>query len=75
MYWIGLKRGYLHYNISAPGWAKHAWSTIFAPWNAESTTFVYNYRGKIDPKKVLAKVEEYEVSSICAPPTVWRLLL
>jgi acetyl-CoA synthetase len=75
MYWIGLKRGYLHYNISAPGWAKHAWSTMFAPWNAEATTFVYNYRGKFDPKKVLEKVEEYEVDSICAPPTVWRLFL
>lgn len=75
MYWIGLKRGYLHYNISAPGWAKHAWSTIFAPWNAGATTFVYNYKGKFDPKKVLSKIEEYGVNSLCAPPTVWRLFL
>ncbi|MEM2949739.1 MAG: AMP-binding protein [Nitrososphaeria archaeon] len=75
MYWIGLKRGYLHYNISAPGWAKHAWSSIFAPWNAGATTFVYNYKGKFDPKKILSKIEEYEVDSLCAPPTVWRILL
>jgi len=75
MYWIGLKKGDLHYNISAPGWAKHAWSTIFATWNAEGTTFLYNYKGKFDPKKVLSMIESYEIKTLCAPPTVWRLFL
>jgi len=75
MYWLGLKPGDLHYNVSAPGWAKYAWSSIFGAWNAEATTFVYNYSGRFDPKKVLNVVEEYKVNTICAPPTVWRHLL
>jgi acetyl-CoA synthetase len=75
MYWIGLKPGDLHYNISAPGWAKHAWSTIFAAWNAEATTFVYTYAGKFDARKTLEKIEEYEIKTLCAPPTVLRLFL
>lgn len=75
MYWIGLRPGDLHYNISAPGWAKHAWSTIFAVWNAEATSFVYNYSGKFDATKVLKAIEEQQVTTLCAPPTVWRFLL
>jgi acetyl-CoA synthetase len=75
MYWIGLKKGDRHYNVSAPGWAKHAWSTIFAVWNAEGTSFVYNYTGRFDPKKVLKLIEEHEINTLCAPPTVWRFLL
>ena len=75
MYWIGLKKGDLHYNISAPGWAKHAWSTIFAAWNAEATSFVYNYVGKFDSKRTLERIAKHEVTTLCAPPTVWRLFL
>ena len=43
MYWIGLKPGDIHLNISSPGWAKHAWSCFFAPWNAGACVFIYNY--------------------------------
>ncbi len=76
MYWIGLgRRGDRHYNISAPGWAKHAWSTIFSVWNAEATSFVYNYTGRFDHKKVLKLIEDHEISTLCAPPTVWRFML
>jgi acetyl-CoA synthetase len=38
MYWIGLRPDDVHLNISSPGWAKHAWSSFFAPWNAGATT-------------------------------------
>lgn len=75
MYWIGLKKGDQHYNVSAPGWAKHAWSTIFSVWNAEATSFVYNYSGRFDHRKVLKLIEKHEISTLCAPPTVWRFLL
>ncbi|HUK28817.1 MAG TPA: AMP-binding protein [Candidatus Acidoferrales bacterium] len=75
MYWIGVKKGELHYNISAPGWAKYAYSSIFGAWNAEATTFLYNYSGRFDAKSVLDMVERYEVRTLCAPPTVWRFLL
>jgi acetyl-CoA synthetase len=43
MYFLGLQPGDIHLNISSPGWAKHAWSSFFAPWNAEATVFIYNY--------------------------------
>src|SRR3954452_12109506 len=43
MYWIGLEPGDVHLNISSPGWAKHAWSNVFAPWIAEATVLVVNY--------------------------------
>jgi acetyl-CoA synthetase len=75
MYWIGVKPGDLHYNVSAPGWAKYAWSSIFGVWNAEATTFVYNYSGRFNPKDVLKTIQDYEVNTLCAPPTVWRHLL
>ena len=74
MYWTGIRPGDLHYNIGAPGWAKHAWSSIFAVWNAEATTFVYNYTGRFNAKEVLQILEEHRVRTLCAPPTVWRFL-
>jgi acetyl-CoA synthetase len=42
MYWLGLRPGDVHLNISSPGWAKHAWSCFFAPWNAGATVFLFN---------------------------------
>lgn len=75
MYWIGARKGDVHYNISAPGWAKYAYSSIFGAWNAEATSFLYNYSGKFDPKRVLSVIESHDVRTLCAPPTVWRFLL
>jgi len=74
LYWIGLQEGDIHYNISSPGWAKHAWSSFFAPWNAGACIFVYNY-ARFDAKKVLNALVQYGVTTLCAPPTVWRLLI
>ena len=74
MYWIGLKPGDVHLNISSPGWAKHAWSCFFAPWNAGATVFVVN-QPRFDAKALLSVVERCGVSTLCAPPTVWRLLI
>jgi len=74
MYWIGVQKGDLHWNISSPGWAKHAWSCVFAPWNAGATTFVFNYR-RFDPLAVLDVLTRYRITTLCAPPTVWRMLI
>ncbi len=74
MYWIGLKPRDVHWNISSPGWAKHAWSCLFAPWNAGATVFVYNY-ARFDAKAVLAAIGRCGVTTMCAPPTVWRMLI
>jgi acetyl-CoA synthetase len=74
MYWIGLEPGDVHLNISSPGWAKHAWSNVFAPWNAEACVFIYNYT-RFDPPRLLAEMQRCGVTSFCAPPTVWRMLI
>jgi acetyl-CoA synthetase len=74
MYWIGLQTGDRHWNISSPGWAKHAWSSVFAPWNAEATVFIFNY-SRFNPKAVLDALVQHQVTTLCAPPTVWRMLI
>jgi acetyl-CoA synthetase len=74
MYWLGLKPGDVHLNISSPGWAKHAWSCFFAPWNAEATVFIAN-QPRFNAKALLDIVVRSGVTTLCAPPTVWRLLI
>jgi acetyl-CoA synthetase len=74
MYWIGLFPGDLHWNISSPGWAKHAWSCVFAPWNAGATVFVHNV-ARFDAAGALDALARHRVTTLCAPPTVWRLLI
>jgi acetyl-CoA synthetase len=73
MYWIGLQPGDRHLNISSPGWAKHAWSCLFAPWNAGATIVVFNY-ARFDAGALLDVMERVGVTTFCAPPTVWRML-
>src|SRR5476651_1579281 len=74
MYWLGLQPGDVHLNISSPGWAKHAWSCLFAPWNAGATVFVVN-QPRFDAKGLLATIARCGVTTLCAPPTVWRLFI
>jgi len=74
MYWLGLQPGDVHLNISSPGWAKHAWSCLFAPWNAGATVFLYNY-ARFDAKAMLGALVKHRVTTLCAPPTVWRMLI
>ncbi len=74
MYWIGLQPGDLHLNISSPGWAKHAWSCFFAPWNAGACIFIHN-TSRFSAAALLRVLEQYGVTSLCAPPTVWRMLI
>lgn len=74
MFWLGLRPGDVHLNISSPGWAKHAWSCFFAPWLAEATVLVHNYT-RFDADALLEVLREERVTSFCAPPTVWRMLI
>ncbi|NMG55520.1 AMP-binding protein [Aromatoleum aromaticum] len=74
MYWIGLLPNDLHMNISSPGWAKHAWSCFFAPWNAGACVFLYNYN-RFNAQDLLDVLVKYKVTTLCAPPTVWRMLI
>jgi acetyl-CoA synthetase len=74
MYWIGLKPGDVHLNISSPGWAKHAWSNFFAPWNAQATILILN-QSRFSAPGLLAALGDCGVTTFCAPPTVWRMLI
>jgi acetyl-CoA synthetase len=74
MYWLGLQPGDVHWTISSPGWAKHAWSCFFAPFDAQACVFIYNY-ARFDGPAVLDTVVKHGVRTLCAPPTVWRMLI
>jgi acetyl-CoA synthetase len=74
MYWQGVRPGDVHLNISSPGWAKHAWSNVFAPWNAGATVLVVN-QARFNAANLLDTVVRCGVTTFCAPPTVWRLLI
>lgn len=74
MYWLGLKPGDVHLNISSPGWGKHAWSSFYAPWNAGATIFIIN-QARFDARFTLDTLVRCGVTSLCAPPTVWRVLI
>jgi acetyl-CoA synthetase len=74
LYWLGLMPGDVHLNISSPGWAKHAWSCFFAPWNAEATILVVNQR-RFQAAPLLDTIRRAHVTTFCAPPTVWRMLI
>ena len=74
MYWLGLKPGDVHWTISSPGWAKHAWSCFFAPLNAQACVFIYNY-SRFNGPAILDTLVRHRVDTLCAPPTVWRMLI
>jgi acetyl-CoA synthetase len=74
MYWLGVRPGDVHMNISSPGWAKHAWSCFFAPWNAQATIFIANQK-RFNARGLLDTVVRCGVTTFCAPPTVWRMLI
>jgi acetyl-CoA synthetase len=74
LYWIGLQPGDTHLNISSPGWAKHAWSCVFAPWLAEATVLILD-QPRFDARTTLDALVREGVTTFCAPPTVWRMLI
>ena len=74
LYWLGLRPGDVHLNLSSPGWAKHAWSCVFAPWNAEATVLAYQYE-RFSARALLDQLVRARVTTFCAPPTVWRMLI
>jgi acetyl-CoA synthetase len=74
MYWLGVKPGDMHLNISSPGWAKHAYSCLFAPWNAGATVFIAN-QPRFNARGMLETIAANNVTTICAPPTVWRMFV
>src|SRR6185436_4846428 len=73
--WIGLTSADRHYNISQPGWAKFAWSSVFAPLNVGATVFVYKTPGRFMASDQLKIIQDHKITTLCAPPTALRLLI
>jgi acetyl-CoA synthetase len=74
MYWVGLREGDVHQNVSSPGWAKHALSSFFAPWNAGASVFVLE-QARFSAQRTVQWLKQAGVKTFCAPPTVWRLMI
>lgn len=73
-YWLDLKPGDLHWNLSDTGWAKAAWSSLFAPWLMGAAIFV-NHAPGFDPAATLDLLARFPITTLCAPPTAYRMFV
>ena len=74
-YWLDLRPGDIHWNISDTGWAKAAWSSLFGPWNMGATVFTYYKKGKFDPLLTIDVMQRYPITTFCGPPTAYRMMV
>lgn len=73
-YWLDLRENDMHWNVSDTGWAKAAWSSYFGPWHCGAALFVH-YSEQFDPIKTLELLSRYPVTTMCAAPTIYRMLV
>ena len=73
-FWHNLHEGSLHLTIADTGWAKAAWGKLYGQWLAGANIFVYDHE-KFTPADILHKIEQYRITSLCAPPTIYRFLI
>jgi len=71
---VGIRPGDIHHNLSAPGWAKWAWSSFFGPLNVGATVAGFHFKA-LDGNTYLNYVAKYKVNTFCAPPTAWRMFV
>lgn len=74
-FWLDLRPSDLHLNLSETGWAKAAWSSLFAPWSQGAALFIQDARGKFSAAETLQLLETYPITTFCAPPTAYRMLV
>lgn len=74
-FWLDLKPDDLHWNLSDTGWAKAAWSSFFGPWNMGAAMFIHHATGKFDGPKTLSLLEKYPITTLCGPPTAYRVFV
>ena len=73
--WHDLRPGDVHLTVADTGWAKSVWGKFYGQWLAGATVFVWDYRGKFDPSRLLSVMAEHRVTTFCAPPTIYRFLV
>ncbi|MCP1714499.1 acetyl-CoA synthetase [Methanocalculus alkaliphilus] len=74
-YWYDLRDNDLHLTLADTGWAKSSWGKFFGPWICGACVFVYDIRTKFVPTEILPLLEKYEITTFCAPPTIFRMLI
>lgn len=74
-YWLDLKPGDVHWNLSDTGWAKAAWSGFFGPWHMGATIFSFYKKGKFDSSLTMEILQRYPISTFCGPPTAYRMIV
>ncbi len=72
--WHHLHEGSLHLTIADTGWGKAVWGKLYGQWFAGANIFVYDHE-KFTPADILHKIEQYRITSLCAPPTIYRFLI
>jgi acetyl-CoA synthetase len=73
-FWHNLHENSLHLTIADTGWLKAVWGKLYGQWLAGATVFVYDHE-KFTPSDILTMLEKYKVTSLCAPPTIFRFLI
>ena len=73
-YWQNVQAGGLHLTVAETGWAKAVWGKIYGQWIAGSAVFVYDF-DRFEAKELIRMVEKYQVTTFCAPPTIYRYLI
>ena len=74
-YWLDLRPGDIHWNLSDTGWAKAAWSSFFGPWHMGATIFSLFKKGKFSPSLIIDTLKRYPVTTLCGPPTAYRMMV
>ncbi len=73
-YWHWVERNGLHFTISDTGWGKALWGKLYGQWMCECAIFVYDF-ARFDAEKILPMFQKYHITTFCAPPTMYRMLI
>lgn len=74
-YWQQVVDDGLHFTVAESGWAKCSWGKLYGQWIAGTAIFVYDYFGKFTPTDLLVHIPKYNITTFCAPPTIYRFLI
>ena len=75
VFWHGLDENDIHLTLAESGWAKCSWGKMYGQWLAGATVFVYDFSGVFSPSELLRVISENKITSFCAPPTAYKLLI
>ena len=74
-FWHNLHENSIHLTLADTGWAKAVWGKLYGQWIVGACVFVYDFEGRFIPADVLEVISKYRVTSLCAPPTIFRFLI